>query len=148
MKFIVVLINHYLLAFLSICLLLTCLSTAEAQIPDAVLKSFKNKYPNEKVHDWEKDAHNYIEIQFKKDGDQYRADFLNDGTWIETEVSIDKDDLPKAIKKIIKETYGDRKIAEIEKVEHHSKGIFYDVEFKKKGKNLDVEFRANGEIIN
>ena len=128
--------------------MLSCLPKVEAQIPDAVLKSFKIKYPNEKVHDWEKDAHDYFEIQFKKDGEQHRADFMADGTWIETEVSIDKDDLPKAIKKVIKEQYGDREISEVEKVQHHSKGLFYDVEFKQKGKNMDVEFKENGKIIN
>ncbi|WP_411768462.1 PepSY-like domain-containing protein [Winogradskyella sp. A3E31] len=126
----------------------SCISTAKAQIPEAVIESFKAMYPNEDTSDWEKDANDNYEIQFKKDGEQHRADFTPDGKWIETEVSIDKDDLPMAVKNAIEQKYDDRKITEVEKVHHSTKGTFYDVEFKQKGKNLDIEFRENGTIIN
>ena len=88
------------------------------------------------------------ESNFKIDGIKYRADFNADGSWIETETSIDEDDLPKAIREAIERDYEDSEISEIEKVDHHSKGIFYDVEFKQKGKNMDVEYKASGVVIN
>ncbi|WP_040249084.1 PepSY-like domain-containing protein [Psychroserpens mesophilus] len=124
-----------------------CQNTVNAQAPDAVKETFQNLYPGENDPDWEKDSNGNYESHFKIDGIKYRADFSPDGKWIETETSIDKDDLPEAIKEVIKSKYNDEEITEIEKVEHHSKGLFYDVEFKKKGKNMDVEFRSNGEII-
>lgn len=124
-----------------------CQNTVNAQAPDAVKETFQNLYPGENDPDWEKDSNGNYESHFKIDGIKYRADFSPDGKWIETETSIGKDDLPEAIKEVIKSKYNDEEITEIEKVEHHSKGLFYDVEFKKKGKNMDVEFRSNGEII-
>jgi hypothetical protein len=124
-----------------------CQNSVKAQTPEAVKKTFQSKYPGENDPDWEIDANGNYESHFKIDGIKYRADFAPNGNWIETETSIDKDELPKAIQEVIKSKFGDEDITEIEKVEHHSKGVFYDVEFKKDGKNMDVEFRANGEII-
>ena len=126
----------------------SCQNTVKGQIPDAVKQAFEAKYPNENNPDWEVDANGNYEAQFKQNGEKYRADFSPSGNWIETESSIKKDDLPKAIRDIIKKEYGSEDITEVEHVDSESKGEFYDVEFKQKGKNMDVEFRANGTIIN
>jgi len=119
-----------------------------AQAPDNVKKAFQIKYKGESDPDWKKDSHGNYEAHFEKDGIHYRADYSPDGKWIETESSISFDELPKAVQKEIKEKFPDQEITEIERVEHHSKGLFYDVEFKRKGKNKDVEFRESGEILN
>ncbi|MDO1500439.1 PepSY-like domain-containing protein [Winogradskyella maritima] len=137
-----------LITFFIAILGLSCFSKSEAQIPNAVKEAFASKYPGEKGYDWEKDSHGNIEIQFKRNGEQYRADFTKDGRWIETEVSIKAKELPIAILKRIENDFGDREINEVELVEHATKGKFYDVEFKRKGKNLDVEFREDGTILN
>jgi hypothetical protein len=132
-------------------LTLTILSfniTVNAQAPEAVKKSFNTKYPGEDDPDWHKDSHGYYEAHFKIDGIKYRADFRANGTWRETETSIKKKELPKAIKKQIKEKFKDEEITEIEKVQSATKGLFYDVEFKRKGKNKDVEFKEDGTILN
>lgn len=119
-----------------------------SRTPDAVRENFKKKYPGENDPDWQLDDKGNWEASFKQDGIHYRADYNADGSWIETESSIEKSDLPKAIKDILKSDYDDMEITEIERVDHNSKGIFYDVEFKQKGKNLDIEFNEKGEILN
>lgn len=124
-----------------------CKNRAHSQVPEAVKNTFKAKYPGEDDPDWHKDSNGNFESHFKIDGVKYRADFKPNGMWIETETNIDIDDLPKAIRKVVEEDY-DGDISEIEKVDHHSKGAFYDVEFKRKGKNKDVEFKADGSILN
>lgn len=117
-------------------------------VPNAVVKSFKKMFPGENDPDWEQDAHGYWEAHFKKDDGNYRADFNVDGSWIETENSIKKENLSQEIKIVIERAFSEYEITEVEHVNHHSKGEFFDVEFKQEGKNKDVEFRANGEIIN
>lgn len=117
-------------------------------VPEAVRNNFKSKYPGENDPDWKKDSNGNFESNFKMDGVSYRADFKPDGNWIETETSIDKNELPDVIQSKIASDYSDYSITEIEKVEHHSKGTFYDVEFKQKGKNKDVEFDISGNVIN
>lgn len=125
----------------------SCQSKAQGKVPDQVKASFEIKYPGENDPDWKKDKNGNYESHFKKDGKHYRADFSPKGNWIETEQSIDKDDLPKEIRDIIKAQYDDFKIVEIEKVDHHSKGVFYDVEFKRNGEKKDVEFTASGRVL-
>lgn len=120
----------------------------DKKVPDAVRTTFQAKYPGEDDPDWHTDDHGYWESRFRIDGIRHRADFLPDGTWVETEINIKKKELPEPILKVIKEKYNDEEITEIELVDSAEKGAFYDVEFKRKGKNKDVEFRATGEIIN
>ncbi|APU69998.1 MAG: PepSY-like domain-containing protein [Christiangramia sp.] len=115
--------------------------------PLAVQENFQKKYPGEDDPDWKQDDHDYWEAHFKKDGIKYRADFNADGSWVETENSIDKEELPEVVKQIIEEKYADREITEVEHVMNAKEGEFYDVEFKQKGKNMDVEFRKDGSII-
>ncbi|MCK8481394.1 PepSY-like domain-containing protein [Psychroserpens algicola] len=140
--------KKHILFTLLITFFLACQNSSNAQAPDAVKKTFQKMYPGENDPDWHKDSNGNYESNFKIDGIKYRADYAPNGQWIETESSIDVKDLPKAIRDVIKSDYDSDDITEVEKVEHHSKGLFYDVEFKQKGKNKDIEFRANGEIIN
>ena len=133
---------------LLVILFISCNNTVNGQVPKTVKTAFKNKYPSEKNPNWEKDSHGNFEAHLKKDGKKYRADFSPKGNWIETELSINKENLPKAIKKVISSKFKDEDITEVEYVQSATKGIFYDVEFKQKGKNKDVEFRENGQIIN
>ncbi|AZQ44338.1 PepSY-like domain-containing protein [Nonlabens ponticola] len=136
-----------LLALLFIATSASCQKSKKSEVPQAVQANFMSKYPGENDPDWKLDDHGYWESHFKIEGIKYRADFEANGAWVETETSISKKDLPEAIKSVIKDKYADRKITEVELVQHFSKGQFYDVEFKQKGKNMDVEFRSDGSII-
>lgn len=138
-------------------LIISCHQKAESQnlkknkdieVPEAVQKTFETKYPGENDPDWHIDAHGYYESRFRIKGIRHRADFYSTGAWIETEVSIEKDELPKAVRKTIDDNFSHEKITEIERVQSASKGLFFDVEFKRKGKNKDVEINKEGEIIN
>ena len=131
-----------------IAILLFSLTGCAQKTPDAVQSAFDKKYPQENSPEWEVDSNGNFEASFKKKGEKYRADFSPEGKWIETERSIKKKDLPEVIQDIIKNEYADEDLVEIEEVDHHSKGRFYDVEFKAKGKNMDVEFNAKGQVIN
>ncbi|TSE09147.1 PepSY-like domain-containing protein [Aquimarina algiphila] len=123
-------------------------SVAQNNIPEKVKQTFKLKYPGENDPDWHKDKNGYYESNFKIKGEHYRADFDVSGQWVETERNIKKKDLPKKIKDKIKSDFDDYKIVEIEEVDHHAKGKFYDVELKIKGKKKDIEFDENGQILN
>jgi len=140
-------ISYPFVLLLCVTILFSCNNNANGQTPEAVKQTFKAKYPGENDPDWHVDSNGNYESHFKIDGIKYRADFKPNGSWIETESSIDKKDLPKAIRDKIENDF-DGDISEIEKVDHYAKGVFYDVEFKQKGKNKDVEFKADGTIIN
>lgn len=116
--------------------------------PEAVKTSFQQKYPGENDPDWHTDDNGNFESSFKKDGKSYRADFTPEGKWVETERSVDLEDLPKAVKQRIESDFEGEDITEIEEVQHADKGLFYDVEFKRPGKNLDVEISPEGKVLN
>ena len=119
----------------------------QEKVPVAVKTSYKQKYPGENDPDWEKDDHGYWESHFKIDGEKYRADFKADGSWVETENDIKKENLPDAIKTVINKKYSDLEITEVEHVINAKKGEFFDVEFRQKGKNRDIMFRKDGTEI-
>lgn len=128
-------------------LLFSCETKAQDGVPEEVKASFQAKYPGEDDPDWEKDSNGNYESSFKEDGKHYRADFSPNGDWIETERSMEEKDLPEKVRDIIKDQYGDFEIVEVEEVDHHSKGLFYDVEFKRKGEKKDVEFSPEGQVL-
>lgn len=137
-------------SLLCICLflILSCAQTISSQeAPEAVQANFEKMYPGENDPDWHIDSHGFYEAHFKTEGIHYRADYTKDGAWFETETNIKKKELPEAIRKAIKKQFPEYDIAEIEKVQSASKGLFYDVEFKRKGKNKDVEFREDGTVL-
>jgi hypothetical protein len=127
---------------------LSCRSSEEENAPEVVMTAFQKKYPDENDPDWHKDRNGNFESNFKKDGSHYKADFSPDGSWIETERRIKKKDLPEAVGVRLKEDFDEYEVVEIEEVDHHSKGLFYDVELRKDGEKKDVEFNRKGEVIN
>lgn len=110
-------------------------------------ETFKSKYPDAKDIDWSTDSNGYYEASFKLNDKKYRADFKEDGSWLETEQSIKYDELPKAVKQVIESEYDKDDIAEIEEVDHYRDGKFFDIEFKQKGKNKDVQITSAGKVI-
>nr|WP_042296346.1 PepSY-like domain-containing protein [Nonlabens ulvanivorans] len=133
-------------------LILFIYTTASCQeqsdkVPQVVLNAFQAKYPGENDPDFELDDHGYWEAHFKKDGESYRADFHADGTWRETENSIKKSEIPKAIQDAIEKEYPDKKVTEAEHVISATQGEFYDIEFKQEGKNMDVMYRKDGTKV-
>ncbi len=121
---------------------------SKAMAPEAVKKTFQAKYPGENDPDWHLDNNGFWEANFKIDGEKYRADFNEDGSWVETENSLKKKNLPEGVLKTMKDKFGNEDFTEAERVDHSTKGIFYDIEFKQKGKNMDIEMREDGTIIN
>ncbi len=117
------------------------------EVPNVVLEAFKAKYPNAEANRWNLDGNGYWEAKFSDNGFDYRADFGRNGVWIETEQSIDFDQLPQGVKDAIKAEFAHEEINEIESVDNAARGKFYDVEFKRAGTNLDIEFRESGEKV-
>lgn len=134
--------------FSSAFLFIGCSNQAEFKVPKVVQKNFETMYPGEEDPNWQLDKNGNYEAKFKKGGIHYRADYTPKGMWVETEQNIKKKALPKAIKKRLKKDFEYEKIYEIEKVSHHQKGLFYDVELKIEGKKKDIEFLTDGTVIN
>ncbi len=120
-------------------------SPDEDDVPQVVVDAMNAKYAGVGDIDWKVDRNDSYEAQYELNDIKYRADFDPDGSWIETERSLDWEDLPDAVQDAIKEEYDKDDIVELEYTDNAEKGKFYDVEIDPKGeKKFDVEYRENG----
>ena len=128
------------------CQLVGCTAAAAQDgVPEAVEQTFAAKYPGAEEVRWGRDRNDSHEAHFRLDGRKLRADFREDGTWIETEESISWKELPRAVRKAVEDEYDEDDVVELEFTDNAEKGEFYDVELDPKGeKKFDVEYRADG----
>jgi len=120
---------------------------AALAVPEVVERAFQQKYGDDGKPEWEIDSNGFWEAQFENEKGAVRADFTVEGKWIETETTIDFDELPDAVQMAVRSEFGDRELAEIEEVDSAAKGHFFDVEFKERGPNEDVEYAPSGERL-
>ena len=124
---------------------------ATAQSPDeraAAEATLLAKYPDAGDVKWNRDRNDSYEAHFDFDGTRYRADFTPAGEWIETEESIEYDELPEAVRVAFEAEYDEDDVVELERTDNAEKGLFYDVEVDPKGeKKFDIEYRADGTKV-
>ena len=115
--------------------------------PTAVEKSFQQKFPTAKNVSWGKENAKEWEAEFKLNDTKISANFLLDGTWVETETEIPVTQLPPAVATSIKKQYPDWQIAEADKMESRTKGNFYEADIKMGLKKKEVEIKEDGTLM-
>jgi len=94
---------------------------------------------------WEMEGTNY-EANFKKSGKEMSVIFDDKGVMLETEIEINRSDLPDMAKNILKTEDASYKVEEIEKV--MTKGITtYEVEVEKMEKTFELSFDVQGRLL-
>lgn len=134
--------------YLLISLLILSVSAGAEEPPRAVLENHRERYPEGSDLEWEVDSNSYWEASFEIDGKSFRADYTEDGTWVETERSLDFKELPSKVQIAVNRDLKDVEISEIESVDHYKKGQFFDVEVERDGPNKDYEYDAEGNQLN
>lgn len=114
--------------------------------PKKVQDAFLIKFPNVSIVHWEKESDNEWEAEFDIEGVEYSANFLTDGTWVETEHEIRRRDIPKKIKATIKTEFPKFKIAEAE-ISETSKGSVYEFQLRKGKEKIEVLINMKGSIL-
>lgn len=119
-------------------------STA-AEVPEAVKTAFQEKFPAAKKIQWEKEADDEWEAEFKLAGEKYSANFSSTGEWTETEHEIKESDIPENIKSILDENFSDYDIEDAEMAESSS-GTSYEFEIEADGEEFDVVIDTQGQL--
>jgi|TARA_R110000868_G_scaffold131702_2_gene341952 uncharacterized membrane protein YkoI len=86
-------------------------------------------------------------LHYTLDGFNYTSYFDKAGNWLETELEIDKSELPEAISNTIAEKLNDYSIIDIELVKTADDQIFYEIDLKKGDKIYDILFNDSGKIL-
>jgi hypothetical protein len=116
------------------------------EIPQKVKDAFSIKFPTVKKVKWDKESDTEWEAEFKIKGIEYSANFLEDGTWQETEREIKKSEIPESISNMMNSEFKGYKIEEAE-ISETITGSVYEFEIEKGEEELEVVFDFNGKLI-
>ena len=116
--------------------------------PATVQNSFKAKYGNVQVKDWDwEDDEEMYEAEFKMNGKEYEAYFTADGTWMKTKAELKKEELPAGVSSALNSgqykawNMGDR--MEMDTPE----GKMYKVKVENKDQTMYLKYDANGKLV-
>lgn len=117
------------------------------KIPAAVTESFKTKYASASNVEWKDRLTSYV-ATFEADGKKHEAYFDDDGSWKQTETSIEEAELPAAVKDgFEKSKYTDWSIDHAERIDKSDNNTEYRIQIKKgdiRKKNL--LFTSEGKL--
>jgi hypothetical protein len=119
----------------------------EKEVPAAVMKTFKEKYPKQKVDKWELKGGNY-EADFTQNAKFCELAMKADGTWIEFEIKIEKTEVPKAVLDAhMKSKYKDWTYDHAEEVKTPKHDKLYEVTVKKGKEMMGLYFTPDGKTL-
>ncbi len=116
------------------------------KVPQKVKDAFQKKFPSVSSVDWEKESATEWEAEFKMNKTKYSANFLEDGTWKETEHEIHEKDIPQNIKNALMTEFPDYEIEEAE-ISETQEEVFYEFEIEKGKLEMEVVIDKNAKII-
>lgn len=116
------------------------------QVPQKVKDAFTKKFPTATKVKWDKENATEWEAEFKMDNTEYSANFLEDGTWKETEHAIDDKEIPKNVKSALMSAFPGYKIKESELSETKDV-MLYEFEIKKGESEIEVALDKTGKVV-
>ncbi len=125
---------------------IACTTETEDKVPQVVKDAFAKKFPTAKKVDWEKENKNEWEAEFKLNKVKYSANFLEDGTWKETEYEIDKKEVPKNVILSLESSFPGYEIEEAE-ISETAEGMVYEFEIEKGKSEIEVTINSFGKVI-
>lgn len=120
---------------------------ASSKIPASVLKTFQEKFPEAKAVKWSEESDEEMEAEFKAQGNKYSASFKKDGSWLETEEEVKKQDLPAAVTSTLASQFADYEIEECEKITTPEAEGNFEVLLEKREETIEVVLDKSGKVI-
>ena len=114
--------------------------------PQKVKEAFAKKFPGVKKVKWDKENETEWEAEFKMKGTEYSANFLEDGTWKETEHEMSKMKIPSAIKNTLDAQFSGYEIEEAVITESRE-GWAYEFSIEKGDSEMQVVVDTDGKIL-
>lgn len=121
-------------------------ATGGGKAPQKVKEAFAKKFPTAKKVKWEKENGTEWEAEFKMNSVEYSANFLEDGTWKETEHEIEEKDIPQNVKASLASSFPGYEMEEAE-ISESENGTVYEFEIEKGETEMEVAIDASGKIV-
>lgn len=122
--------------------IVTAQKMKEKNVPQEVVKSFKQNFKEAKDVSWEKEKDNY-EAEFKTKTTEQSVLLDAKGKILETEVEIETNQLPKNVLTYIQTNYPSKKIREAAKITDAKNQTTYEAEVD----GQDLIFDATGKFL-
>ena len=117
--------------------------------PEAVLKAFKQKFPDATNVKWGKESKTEWEASFILDDNlSASANFSTSGDWLETEKEIPVTRIPEVIVSAIQKADKNSKIVGGAVIENSKSETIYEADVKTGFKKKEVFYKPDGSIIN
>ena len=113
-------------------------------VPGPVKAGFEKNFATKDVK-WDKERDNY-EASFKQKGNEMSVVLDASGNTVETEVEIEKSELPPAVLEVIKKDFAGYKIEEAAKITANNV-VSYEAEVEKGEESFELIFDPQGKIL-
>ena len=137
--------KKYLIA--TAALIIIGLSSFGINVPKAVSAAFEKKFPLAVNIKWAKENAKEYEAEFMFNGRSLSANFLTDGSWVETETEVTISELPAAVIAAINNKKPGATITKSYKIETAKGEISYEAEIKTGNKKSELILKADGTIV-
>ncbi len=128
------------------------------KLPPAARTAIQKAFPGARIHHVEKEkkAITLYEAKLVKGDAKMEVEVSADGTIVEVEQHVTKDELPAPVAAALAKVAGDAQIKEIEREEIHAvlklvklkkPAIVFEAEFLKDGKTIEVKINSDGKIL-
>ena len=116
-------------------------------VPKAVTDAFAKKFPAATNIKWGKENAKEYEADFKLNGKSASANFLTDGSWVETEMQIDISEAPTPVTAAVQQKYAGASIIKVYKIDNNKGIVTYEAEIKTGNKKSEMVLKADGTVI-
>ena len=101
-----------------------------ADIPKRVADAFAKKFPAATNIKWGKENAKEYEVEFKLNGKSASANFLTDGSWVETEMQINISEAPALVTAAVQQKHAGASIIKLYKIDNNKGVLTYEAEIK------------------
>ena len=117
------------------------------KVPAPVVTAFMAKFPGATKISWEKESANEYEATFHFNSEEVSSTWDPTGKWMETEIDIDEDHLPAAVKSAVHADFPGYKFKDASKNESVQYGNSFDATIEKGDDIYDLVYSAAGKLL-
>jgi hypothetical protein len=122
---------------------------APNQVPPAVRQGMQEKFPAMKRTEWKLKPDKNYEAEFTLKGTEIAAKFDPAGKWLETETSIPRSEIPKAVRHAAAKAFKDYKVIERQSVQRPDKpSLIYELHLENSTEIIKAQFTDDGSLLN
>ena len=118
-----------------------------SKVPAAVKTAFAQKFAGATAVGWGKENAKEYEAGFTFNGKSASANFLTDGSWVETEMEISVSEAPAPVTAAIQKKHLGTTIVKLYKIDNNKGELTYEAEIKTGNKKQEMVLKADGTII-